>query len=118
MLGTSQWGSPYTWRLIKKQMEKLRLQQNDVQCFNVFPFTLGSFAVIYHPDTFQNILDWLADPEFSCRPYDYVFSFLSFMGHPVRALYDPLAIVWLDHVSSVDPSRKKHNPFTRACRHR
>eukprot|EP00045_Choanoeca_perplexa_P007634 m.70081 g.70081 ORF g.70081 m.70081 type:complete len:459 (+) comp14151_c0_seq4:74-1450(+) len=97
---------PYAggWRLVEADMQRLKTQfGREPACYNINQKVFGSFAGVYHPDTFEAVLQWLKTTE---RPYDHMFAWLSRQGYPVRAASDPVVIQDVSHPSDVDPSRK------------
>ena len=96
------------WNIVDEDLRHSSEQQARVvhggpTCFNVPSKVMGSFAVIYHRNVFQPIVDWL---ESSSRPFDHVFEALADAGFIVRAAYPSIAVQDLHHESSVDPNRK------------
>ena len=109
------------WNIVDEDMRRSEEQQARVvpggpTCFNVPSKVMGSFAVIYHRNVFEHIINWL---ETSSRPFDHVFEALADAGFIVRAAYPSIAVQDLRHESSVDPRRKSQEDFTgRAKLHR
>eukprot|EP00042_Codosiga_hollandica_P042477 m.390021 g.390021 ORF g.390021 m.390021 type:complete len:494 (+) comp56338_c0_seq7:2743-4224(+) len=107
VLGTSIWIESYGshaplkgWALTNADL-KHSLEQfgEPPRCFNAHSKSFGSFAVIYHRDTFVNILQWLKAPT---APFDHIYPHLANRGHPVRIAYPFVAIQDVAHESSVD----------------
>eukprot|EP00730_Choanoeca_flexa_P008062 TRINITY_DN12434_c1_g2_i3.p1 TRINITY_DN12434_c1_g2~~TRINITY_DN12434_c1_g2_i3.p1 ORF type:complete len:461 (+),score=52.22 TRINITY_DN12434_c1_g2_i3:74-1456(+) len=105
------------WKLIAADKARTQAQfGRDPACFNINQKVFGSYAVLYHPDTFKPILQWIKT---SNRPFDHVYGWLSRQGHPVRAASDPIVIQDLAHVSSVNRGGKvRTNIKQRAKQHR
>jgi hypothetical protein len=82
-------------------------------CFNADRKTLGSFGVIYHRDTFSNIVSWT---EAQQKPFDHIFADLALQGFPVRAAYPNLVIQDVSHKSSVDPDRKAQEDVSKRAK--
>jgi hypothetical protein len=116
LLGSSIWlngtyplRGPYLtgWNIVDEDMRRngeqvARIVANGPTCFNVPSKVMGSFAVLFHRDVFQPIIDWI---DSSSRPFDHVFEALADSGFVVRAAYPSIAVQDLTHESSVDPGR-------------
>jgi hypothetical protein len=84
-----------------------QLSRSNGLCFNVMPCMYGSFASIYHRDSYRHILDTLNDP--LQRPYDHMYMPLARRGVPVRVAYPFLVVADVLHASSTDNGRQHHD---------
>eukprot|EP00051_Salpingoeca_urceolata_P006279 m.83232 g.83232 ORF g.83232 m.83232 type:complete len:439 (-) comp14760_c0_seq2:111-1427(-) len=103
--GTYPERGPYSagWRLIKEDISTSKQATGKFpMCFNVNRKTFGSFAVLYHRDTFQTIIDWI---DSSSLPFDHIWPIFAKQGTPVRVSFPNIAIQNVMHESSIDASR-------------
>ena len=85
-------------------------------CFNADEKTYGSFGVVYHRDTFKDIIKWT---EKAREPFDHIWPALSRQGYPVRVALPNLIIQDVRHASQVDNQRDgQSNLLYRARVHR
>ena len=107
VLGTSiwieTWGNGQTlkgWALTNADLRARREAGDDKpKCFNAHSKSFGSYAALYHRDTFQAILDWIKNNR---EPFDHIYPYLSELGHPVRIAYPFIAIQDVRHKSTID----------------
>lgn len=130
LLGSSIWADgtypqrgPYLsgWKIVDEDLRRskanmARIVMNGPTCFNAPSKVFGSFAVIFHRDVLQPMINWI---DSTSRPFDHVFEALADSGYIVRAAYPSIAVQDLTHESSVDPSRhNQRNMQQRAKLHR
>lgn len=72
-------------------------------CFNMVPCVHGSFAVIYHRNSFQHLLSFLRRPV--KEAFDHVYMYLLSRDIIVRSAFPFLAAADIGHASSVDTGR-------------
>ena len=126
LLGSSVWtmGSyPKTmwggWNIIDAEIRNVTEKVRGAQpkCYNAHDKSLGSFAVLYHRNVFEPILDLL-----TTRPdlrFDWLWFELGRLGYIGRAAYPSLVIQDVRHESQVDPSRNSQSDISkRAKTHR
>ncbi len=82
-------------RAIDEEMKK----NNHSFCTNFIPNMFGAFAVIYNVDLFPSLIHWL-DRQ-TRFPYDWIFNYAAQEGYILRLAIPQVAIVGLDHASSV-----------------
>jgi hypothetical protein len=87
------------WKAIDDQLQS----QPSSRCFNMVPCGYGSFATVYHRDSFAPIIRFLNDPH--QRPFDHVYMPLVMSDVIVRVAHPFLAAADVMHASKVDNGR-------------
>ncbi|UJR24545.1 hypothetical protein I4U23_005920 [Adineta vaga] len=112
MLGATVWKQG--WKIL----DKFSAKENG-SCRNIGTKTYGSFAGVFHRNTFEPILHWLNTNKND--PYDFIFTYLARLGYPIRLAIPNLVITDVKHKSLVGKRKKSNyfsNPKTRAQIHR
>ncbi|CAF1091224.1 unnamed protein product [Adineta steineri] len=111
MLGATVW--PAGWRILDKSKKRER-----GLCRNIGTKTFGSFAALFHRNTFEPILNWLNTN--TKDPYDLIFRYLARLGYPVRLAMPNLIITDVTHTSLIAEHNDEsfHNASYRAHIHR
>jgi hypothetical protein len=107
--GTMQMGASIhrrdIWDLIDDDIAKSAAQNHAPPlCFNSHLKVLGSYGVVYHRNTFQEILDWIDYGPI--KPFDWVFDWLARKGYVTRVASTFIIIPDVGgKVSQVNPER-------------
>ncbi|GAQ81935.1 hypothetical protein KFL_000950110 [Klebsormidium nitens] len=116
LLGATEW-SLDAWNWIRDEVDTRVYDASAARCYNANLHTCGTFATMYHRDTYESILRWIS-VQLSSRkePYDHVYQHLAANGTIVRVAYPYLAVADVGHASAVDPGRSQ-DVVDRSLRH-
>ena len=117
-LGATVW-SDGSWREVDSDLRAAEKSADKLpMCFNSYSRVSGSFAVIFHRNTFQEVIDWLDHGP--VQPFDWVFGWLAVKGYTTRVAYPFVVIPDITIESDVDNNRGdlQHNMKARAETHR
>ena len=117
-LGATIW-SKGAWNVVDNDLAKARdALGEEPLCFNSYVSVSGAFAVIFHRNTFQEVVDWLNFGP--TQPWDWVFGWLAKKGYITRAAYPFIVIPDITGESDVDNNRGplQHDMMARASIHR
>ncbi|GMH56267.1 hypothetical protein TrRE_jg7725 [Triparma retinervis] len=104
-LGATVWNEA-AWELLDADMlaaKRASGRRGNAMCFNSHHKVSGSFAVIFHRNTFQELLDWLDHGPI--QPFDWVFGWLGKKGYVTRVAYPFVVIPDLTVESDADNNR-------------
>jgi len=112
-LGSTVWGY---WPVIDDFRAKSNTENHI--CHDSFENVFGTFAVMYHRNTYDAILKWIQDSP--NQPFDWVFGHLAREGYVTNAAYPHLVVPDITGASDVDNDRAdtQHDMAFRSKKHR